>query len=186
MPKRKRRTQAQMAAAIKRAEAKKATVGFSEPKRFAPKKIDADAAIIAQARDRRRAKEEKRKELGALPGQKLVAEKRKGYVRRFVNGSPERLDTVFDKGYSLVSNSDTDGVLTTDLGSAHSQIVGKNAAGGARRDYLVEIPEELYREGQKSKEKAVRTQASAVSRNERDARKLATPAGRAEIYEKPV
>ena len=148
------------------------------------KKIDADSSIIRAAKARRKKVESKRKKLGALPGQKLFAEKIPGYNLRWVNGTAERLDTLLNKGYSLVSNSRKDDcTLTTDLGSTKSQIVGTAKSGEPERHYLMAIPEEIYREDQITKEQVVIDRSAAVSRNERDTRKLATPAGKAELYE---
>lgn len=150
----------------------------------AEKKIDATADILKAAKKRRNQAEEKRKTLGALPGQKLFAEPIPGYRLRWVNGETKRLDTLLNKGYSLVSNSRKDDcTLTTDPGSAKSQIVGTTKSGEPERHYLMAIPEEIYREDQIIKEQVVVDRSAAISRNERDTHKLATAAGRAELYE---
>lgn len=168
---RKRRTPAEMK------EARKMKIDT-------PKKIDMDADILKAAKARRKKIEDKRKKLGALPGQKLFAEPIPGYRLRWVNGNTDRLDTLLNKGYSLVSNSrKNDCTLTTDLGTAKSQIVGTTKSGEPERHYLMAIPEEIYREDQITKEQVVVDRSAAVSRNERDTRKLATAAGKAELYE---
>lgn len=150
----------------------------------AKKKIETTDDILTAARLRRKKKEAKRKSIGALPGQKLFAEKIPGFELRWVKGEPDRLDTLLNKGYSLVSNSQKDDcTLTTDLGSAKSQIVGKSKSGEPERHYLMAIPEEIYREDQIIKEQTVLSQSEAVKRNERDGHKMATQAGRAELYE---
>jgi len=148
------------------------------------KKINTSADILKAAKDRRNQAEKKRKALGALPGQKLFAEKMPGFELRWVSGNADRLDTLLNKGYSLVSNSRKDDcTLTTDLGSAKSQIVGKSSSGVPERHYLMAIPEEIYREDKITKEQVVLTQSETVKRNERDTHKMATAAGRAELYE---
>lgn len=148
------------------------------------KKIDANADILKAANLRRKKIEKKRKKLGALPGQKLFAEKIPGFELRWVNGNAARLDTLLNKGYSLVSNSRKDDcTLTTDLGSAKSQIVGTTKSGEPERHYLMAIPEEIYREDKITKEQVVVDRSVEVSRNERDTRKLATAVGKAELYE---
>jgi len=150
------------------------------------KKIDTDKTILLDARRRRKKQKDKLKSLGALPGQKLVAPNRQGVVRRWVNGDTMKLDDALNKGYSFVSNNENDScILTTDLGSAKSQIVGKSPSGAPLRAYLMEIPEEMYREDQEVKEAITRKQSESFEYIERDTRKLATARGKAEIYEPP-
>lgn len=151
------------------------------------KKVDmSDEAVLKRAKATRLAAKKHQDGLGALDGQRLVAKQRKGYIRRWVNGSEQRLDALLKKGYSFVKKNETAGsCLTTDIGSAKSQIVGQTAAGSARRDYLMEIPEELHAEDQKIKEQRVQTQANSYSGIERNVDELATKEGRSEIY-KPL
>lgn len=150
------------------------------------KKIDSDADIIAQARLRREAAREEQKSIGALPGQRLVAPRIEGFESRWVNDTPGRVDAMLKKGYSfLKAKKETGSILTTDTGTAKSQIVGTAATGGALRAYLMVIPKELWEENQKIKEQITQTQANAYKGIERDTDKLATPEGRSEIY-KPL
>lgn len=147
-----------------------------------PKKVDmSDEQILKAAKKRREAA---KKEKGPLEGQVLFAPSRPGFVRRWVQGSEQRLDQLTKKGYSLVKDAETEGqVLTSDLGTAKSQIVGTQKSGAARRDYLMEIPEELYLEDQKIKEQKTQQLADAHKHVEHDADELATPEGRSKIYQ---
>ena len=165
-------------------EARKMKVDTEKKVATEVKKIETTDDILKAARARRKKIESKRKELGALPGQKLFAEKMPGFELRWVRGSADRLDTLLNKGYSLVSNSRKDDcTLTTDLGNAKSQIVGTTKSGEPERHYLMAIPEEINREDKITKEQVVLDKSVDVSRNERDTRTLATAAGRAELYE---
>jgi len=150
------------------------------------KKIDSDKDIVAMARQRREDARKEQESIGALPGQRLVAAKIPGFESRWVNDTPGRVDALLKKGYSFVkAKKETGSFLTTDTGTAKSQIVGTAATGGALRAYLMVIPQELWEENQKIKEQITQTQADAYKGIERDADKLATPEGRSEIY-KPL
>lgn len=150
------------------------------------KKIDSDKDILAQARQRREDASKEQKSIGALPGQRLVAAKIPGLESRWVNNTPGRVDAMLKRGYSfLKAKKETGSILTTDIGTAKSQIVGTAATGGALRAYLMVIPQELYRENQKIKEQRTQTQADAYKGIEHDSDKLATPEGRSAIY-KPL
>ena len=154
------------------------------PKKTRKKKVNkSDAEILAAAKKTREEAKATQKSLGAIEGQQLVARKRDGFFPRWARGTEQRLDQLQKKGYSLVRAEEKPGaVLTTDIGTAKSQIVGTNKDGSARRDYLMEIPEEIYREDLKIKESRTQKLADAQKHVEHDADELATPEGRSKIY----
>ncbi len=82
---------------------------------------------------------------------KLVAAHRPGYVRRFVNDWPGRLARANVAGYEHVIDENAE----EDEGRAsyRSEIVGVNEDGSPLKAYLMEIPEEYYREDQMEKDK---------------------------------
>lgn len=91
---------------------------------------------------------------GALPNQKLVAPRREGYVRRWVNDDGTRLEDLQDKGYSFVEDTtsgDPD-ILSSDLGNRKSQIVGRKADGSPLTAYLMEQPSPFHEEDSQEKE----------------------------------
>ncbi len=140
-----------------------------------------DSQVLADARVRR--KDAANIKGAALEGQVLNVPPKEGYVRRWVRGSEQRLDQLSKKGYSLVnSETNSSGSRSTDLGTSTSQIVGTAKDGGARRDYLMEIPEELYLEDLKIKEQKTRRLGETYSHVEHNADELATPEGRSKIY----
>lgn len=164
---------------------KKRTKKIDAVKKAPEKKVNkSDAEILAAAKQLRKDAKDNQAALGALDGQQLVAQQRPGYVRRWARGTEQRLDQLKKKGYSFVLAEEKPGnVLTTDIGTAKSQIVGTDKNGGARRDYLMEIPEELYREDLKIKENKTQRLADAQKHVEHDVDELATPEGRSKIYQ---
>lgn len=147
------------------------------------KKIDSDADIIAQARERRDKAREAAKRSGALPGQRLVAEIPEGFEGRWVNDTPGRVDAMLKKGYSFYKARKEDGsILSIEKGTSKTEVVGTAATGGALTGYLMVIPKEMYRENQQIKEQRTQTQADAYKGVEHDSAKLATPEGRSELY----
>ena len=109
----------------------------------------------ALAAERRRRVREARKRLGGVPGQKLLATKRPGFVRRWANDEANNLEEMLDRGYTFVEDRDTV-IPSTDVGERKSQHVGVKTDGSGLRAYLMEIPEEFYEEDQKEKEAEIR------------------------------
>jgi len=118
------------------------------------KETNAQLDKHAIAAKRRADVKAKRNQTGALDGQSLYAPQRKGYKRRWVNGNENRLARVQDKGYTFVEDSNNV-TASDDLGNRKSVLVGTNKDGTPRRDYLVEIPEQFYREDQQEKENSI-------------------------------
>lgn len=101
---------------------------------------------------------QKRKErvpLGVARSQ-LAVPQREGYTRRWVNDDGKgRLQKALDGGYNYVDDPDLrvgqdDGGSRTD--SRVSRVVGTKKDNSPMRAYLMEIPSELYREDQASKQ----------------------------------
>lgn len=84
----------------------------------------------------RRVARESRRPFGSQM-QKLAYEPRLGYHRHWFNDSPGRLEQAINAGYQHVE--DKEGV------KVHT-VVGVSATGGALTGYLMEIPEEWYKE----------------------------------------
>ena len=78
--------------------------------------------------------------------QKLATEQRDGFVRRWFNDEPGRIAQALGAGYTYVD--DSRGHMTF--------VVGKASAGGGLAAYLMEIPEEFYREDQEAKDAQAR------------------------------
>ena len=82
---------------------------------------------------------------------------RPGYVRRFVNDSPGRIDSFILAGWTIVSGDSAvthDGLshVESQLGSGIHRVVNKGINAESRVAYLMEIPEELYNEDQMAKQ----------------------------------
>ncbi len=84
----------------------------------------------------------------------LRAEARPGFVRRFVNNNPERVQQLIDAGYVVVKDGsaidDPNVGTATSMGSQSSKPVG-----GGKKAILMEIKEEWYREDQQAKQQYV-------------------------------
>ena len=100
--------------------------------------------------DRTETGRKKRIPLGT-PQAKLAVPGRKGFVRRWINDSPGRLLRAEEADWTPV----IDDIESEEKGRA----VGKNALVGTKEDgsplyaYLMEIPEDIYNEDQKAKQK---------------------------------
>lgn len=132
----------------------------SEDNRPAPEIIEStqkdDAYTLAA--ERRQTERARREGMGALPGQQMMAEKKPGFVRRWVNDDSNNVDRRLKQGYSFV---DTGDASTTDIGSARSIQVSKKSDVDIRA-YLMEIPEEFYNEDQQEKEKQLRRTETSI------------------------
>jgi len=117
----------------------------------------------ALAAERRRKIREARKRLGGIQGQKLLAPKKQGFVRRWVNDEGNRLEEMLDKGYTFVEDADAV-IPTSDTGSRKSQHVGTQKSGDGLRAYLMETPQEFYEEDQKEKAAQIEKTAQQTRR----------------------
>lgn len=117
-----------------------------------------EKAYVLAAKTRKKNRDYREK-MGALPGQKLIAGQKTGFVRRWVNDENNNIDEKKAKGYSFVTEGDEP---TTDAGAAKSQLAGTQKSGQPLRAYLMEIPEEFYNEDQQEKESRIIDQEDAV------------------------
>lgn len=110
-----------------------------------------DAPVATQAR-------RKRVPLGA-PRSRLTVPERPGYKRRWINDDGKgRLQAAKEGGYTHVEDPDL--MAGQDGGgdkpdSRVSRIVGRAEGGKPLRAFLMEIPSELYKEDQASKQRAL-------------------------------
>jgi hypothetical protein len=116
------------------------------------------AAAPAQTAREVQADRKKRVPLG-VPRPKLTVPARAGYKRRWVNDDGKgRLQAALEGGYTHVTDpnlrvGDDGGGDRTD--SRVSRIVGRGEGGKPLRAFLMEIPSELYKEDQASKQAAL-------------------------------
>ena len=81
----------------------------------------------------------------------LTAPKREGYVRRFVNDEPGRIQDFEAAGYTVVKEDIQVGDPRIGKETEPGSTV-KLSAGGGQKTVLMEIPEKYYREDQKLKQ----------------------------------
>jgi len=86
-----------------------------------------------------------RKPFGTL-GQKLAYPLREGYHRHWFNDSPGRIEMAKEAGYTNVQGKD---------GKPVTRVVGAAEGGGALHAFLMEIPEEWYKEDMGREQKRV-------------------------------
>lgn len=97
---------------------------------------------------------------------KLDAPQRPGYVRRFVNGDPARIQRMEELGYSLVSEPAGEGTARTDaLGTRIARHAGKTEEGAPFKAYLMETPVEEFEFGAREKEEARKPFEEAIRRS---------------------
>lgn len=82
-------------------------------------------------------------------GLKLHAPERKGYVRRFVNDTGNRIAEMQELGYTFVDEPSAD---THGPGSRINRLAGTQDGGAPLKTYLMETPIELFEQGEREKE----------------------------------
>lgn len=88
---------------------------------------------------------------------KLDAEKRPGYVRRWVDNTPSRILAMQDLGYAMASQKAGDGASRTDgMGTGISRHAGKRENGEPQQMVLMECREEDYAAGVSEKEEMLK------------------------------
>lgn len=98
--------------------------------------------------------------------QKLDAEQRPGYVRRFVNGDPSRILKMEALGYTLVNERAGDGKSRTDgQGTRITRHAGKTEDGAPMHAVLMETPEHEYAYGMQDREEARRVVEDVIRRS---------------------
>jgi len=98
---------------------------------------------------------------------KLGAEQRPGFVRRFVNGDPNRIMKMEQLGYTLVNDRAGDGNSRTDgQGTRITRHAGRTDEGAPMHAVLMETPEQEYLYGVADKEEARRVIEDKIRRSE--------------------
>lgn len=80
---------------------------------------------------------------------KLSAPSRPGFVRRWANDEGNRVEELQNRDYDFVEEK---GISTQSGGSRVSRYVGTKPNGDPMHAYLMEVPEEYYKEDQEAKE----------------------------------
>ncbi len=96
---------------------------------------------------------------------KLKAEQKDGFKRRFVNEDPDRIQMFLDAGWTLV----TDGSKAGDSQVGEARRLGSatgKPVGGGKTAVLMEIPEEYYQEDAAAKEKKIKATEAGLLNNE--------------------
>lgn len=97
---------------------------------------------------------------------KLDAPERPGYVRRFVNGDPSRVQRLQELGYVVVQDQAGSGTSrTAGLGKTISRHAGKTEDGAPMQAFLMETPQEEYDLGLTDREDARRPFEEAIRRS---------------------
>jgi hypothetical protein len=98
---------------------------------------------------------------------KLQAPQRPGYVRRFVNGDPARIQRMQDElGYTMVNDVAGEGNARTDgLGTRIARHAGKDENGKPFQTYLMETPIEEYQIGMEEREEGRKPFEEAIRRS---------------------
>lgn len=95
----------------------------------------------------------------------LTAPKKSGFVRRFVNDDPDRIQAFKDAGYSVVTENATPiGDDKIDRVVRPGSVVNPSVGGG-QRAVLMEIPEKYYGEDQKTKQDKILQAENEMRRN---------------------
>ena len=121
-------------------------------------------------RPRDRSSRKERIPLGVARARLAVADRDPNYEYRWMKGSADRLAAAENGGYEYVESpvkvgeGAKDG--NTDMGSRVSQVVGHNTDGSPRRDYLMRIPKEFYREDQAAKQAEIDKVDAAIKRGD--------------------
>lgn len=156
-----RRSKAQMAADREsNVEQRQAAHAEKNP----PPPVKADKYDIASKR--RASSRKKFEESGFLQGQQLLAAQRPGFVRRWVNDEKGKLDRRQDQGYTFVGEGAANEpfeATSDDIGSRKSQRVGVTDDKQPLRAYLMEIPEDFYKQDQQEKARRTDAKTRAVS-----------------------
>lgn len=88
-------------------------------------------------------------------GQKMAYADRPGYHRHWFNDWPGRVQEFYEKGYEHVKDAN---------GKNISRVVGTAEGGGPLHAYLMEIPEEWWKEDVKKSEQESLTRLEAIKR----------------------
>lgn len=100
----------------------------------------------------------------------LTAGQRPGYVRRYVNDLPGRIDMFKKAGWIIVSdenNSTYDGQahVESQMGSLTKRVVNRGPNADCRYAVLMEIPEEYYNADKAEQQKLIDEKETSFDRN---------------------
>ena len=105
---------------------------------------------MPRGRPRKDSGRQERVPLGT-PQPKLTLPPRLGYVRRWVNDTPGRIQHALRGGYEHILDEIQEGEEAR--ASYRKEIVGSHQDGSPMLAYAMEIPEKFYRQDQKEKQK---------------------------------
>lgn len=121
-----------------------------------------EATSEATPRDQRRI----RPKISGAAALKLGAEERPGFVRRFVNNAPGRIQAMEDLGYAMVSDrAGAEEKRTDSLGTRISRHAGTTDRGEAMQTFLMETPVEEFNYGIEDREEARKPFEEAIRRS---------------------
>lgn len=104
----------------------------------------------------------------------MGTDQRPGFIRRWVNDIPGRVEKFLRGGYEVVRDDEVkvgDGGVTDNniaLGTGARKNVGRTRAGEGTHAVLMEIPIELYEEDQRAKQAAVDATDKVLNRSIRE------------------
>lgn len=104
----------------------------------------------------------------------MSTDQREGFVRRWVNDIPGRVEKFFRAGYEVVKDDEVtvgDGGVTDNniaLGTGARKNVGRTRAGEGTQAVLMEIPKDMYEADQKAKQAEVDATDKVLKRNIRE------------------
>ncbi len=101
-----------------------------------------------------------RKPLG-VPEQRLQAKVPPGMKGRWINDDPGRIERAREGGYEFISS---DGEVIQNREGCRSEIVGASREGGAKRGFLMAIPQTLYDQDQRAKAARIDDSEAAIKR----------------------
>ena len=97
----------------------------------------------------------------------LSTDQKQGFVRRWVNDIPGRVEKFIKAGYAVVTDKDVAVGDTNDnkaLGTGARKNVGRTRQGDGTQAVLMEIPKDYYDEDQKAKAEIVNASERAMKR----------------------
>jgi hypothetical protein len=92
----------------------------------------------------------------------LTTDQRDGYVRRWVNDTPGRIDMFKEAGYEPVRQPTKVGDPRAGDGSNVGSSVIEKDVGAGQKAFLMEIPIEYYTEDQAAKEQGLKTKEASL------------------------
>jgi len=125
-----------------------------QPRRGRPPKYHESTETISPPRPTR-------KPFGAME-QKLAYASREGFHRHWFNDEGSRIERALEAAYTHVQDKD---------GKNVSKVVGTAEGGGPLTAFLMELPEDLYKEDMAAQEQLVAAKEEAIRRGEFESQK---------------